>query len=491
MTSSHIDAVVVGSGPNGLAAAITLARAGIAVTVLDAADEVGATLRSRDSSVTGIVHDVGPAVHPLAAVSPFLATLPLAEHGLAWRRPDVDVAHPLDGGRSGVLLRSIDDTAAGLAGDGDAWRRTFAPLVARFDEISGDIAGSLRRVPERPVTLARFGLRALRPATVLARRFRTDAARALFAGIAAHQVQPLHHLGTSAVASTLIAAGHRVGWPVAARSAQAVTDALVGVLGDLGVKVETGVRLAAVDELAGMGTGLVLFDMSPRTVVEIVGDRLPVPVRRALARVRPGPQAQGIDLVVEGGLPWSVPQCRRAGTVHLGGELEEVARVEAQVHRGRMPERPFVVVTQPALGDPRRAVGGLQPVAARARVPAGYAGDPTTAILGQIERFAPGARERIVAVEPTVPGTADGAASGVDDVGQALFRSRLARDPYGLGVTGMYLCSAVTAPGGGVHGLCGHNAARQALRDHGIPAEPAGGAEDAGATPPGGTAALA
>jgi phytoene dehydrogenase-like protein len=461
--TSHIDAVVVGSGPNGLAAAITLAQAGIAVTVLEPAGQVGGTVTSRDSLVPGIVHDVGAALHPLAAVSPFLASLPLAEHGLAWRRPDVDVAHPLDGGRVGVLLRSIDDTAAGLGTDGDAWRRTFAPLVARFDELAGDLAGSLRRAPRRPVTLARFGLRALRPATVLARRFRGDEARALLAGTAVHQVRPLHHLATSAAASTLIAAGHRVGWPVPAGGAKALTDALVGVLGDLGVKVETGVPVTTVDELTG--ARLVLFDTPPAAVVGIVGGRLPRPVRRALARHRPGPVTRGLDLVVEGVLPWTAPQCRKAGTVHLGGALEEVAGAEAEVHRGRVPERPFVVVTQPALADPRRAAGGLQPVAARVHVPPGHHGDVTEAILGQVERFAPGARDRIVAVEaaPTVTGAGGGA--GTDDLHPQLVRRRWARDPHGLGVPGMYLCSAVTPPGGGVHGLCGRAAARQALRD--------------------------
>jgi phytoene dehydrogenase-like protein len=243
------------------------------------------------------------------------------------------------------------------------------------------------------------------------------------------------------------------------------------VLGDLGVKVETGVRLTTAGELTG--ARLVLFDTSPRAVVDLVGDRLPVRVRRALTRHRDdGPEARGIDLVVDGGLPWAAPQCRRAGTVQLGGGIDEVALAVAEVDQGRLPQRPFVVVTQPAVGDPRRAVGSLQPVAARVQVPAGYDGDPTAAILRQIERFAPGARERIVAVEPTVPATSPSTAvGGVDDVRQELVRSRLARDPYGLGVPGMYLCSAVTPPGGGVHGLCGHNAARQALRDHAIAAD--------------------
>jgi phytoene dehydrogenase-like protein len=474
--TSHIDAVVVGSGPNGLAAAITLAQAGIAVTVLEAADEVGGAVGSRESSVPGIVHDVGPGVHTLAAASPFLASLPLAAHGLVWRRPDVDVAHPLDGGRAGVLLRSIDDTAAGLGPDGEAWRRTFAPLVARFHELAGDVFRPLPAMPRRPVTLARFGLRALRPATVLARRFRGDEARALFAGLAAQQLRPLHRPGTSTVASTLVAAGHRVGFPVPVGGNQALVDALVAVLGDLGVKVETGVAVRSADELTG--ARLVLFDTPPSTVVDVVGARLSPDVRRALGgegrAPHPGVVLRRVDLVVDGVLPWAAPQGRKAATVHLGGGFDEVAQATAELHEGRMPERPFVVVTQPALGDPRREVDGRQPVGCLVQVPAGtghadvdvdpVAGDRLAeVVLDRIERFAPGARDRVVAVEPAPPTAHDG---DLDE--QHLLRLRLQRrtgGPYGLGVPGMYVCSAATPPGGVAHGLCGHGAARKALHD--------------------------
>jgi phytoene dehydrogenase-like protein len=248
---------------------------------------------------------------------------------------------------------------------------------------------------------------------------------------------------------------------VPAGGTQALTDALVGVLGDQGVKVETGVPVTSLDELTG--ARLVLFDTSPRAVAEIVGNRLPAPVRRALTRDRPGPAAHKVDLVVDGGLPWTAPQCRKAGTVHLGGSLEEVVRAEADVHQGCMPERPFVVLAQPALADPHRAAGELRPVEACAHVPRGFDGDATDAVLGQIERFAPGARERIVAVEATPPAARE--TMDLHDLRRRLLPPRLARDPYGLGVPGMYLCSAATPPGGGVHGLCGRNAARQALRD--------------------------
>jgi phytoene dehydrogenase-like protein len=465
VTSSQIDAVVIGSGPNGLAAAITLARAGASVTVLEPSDEVGGGVGSRELTVPGVVHDSGPGAHPLAAISPFLRSLPLAEHGLSWRRPDVDVAHLLDGGRVGVLVRSLDDTAAGLGADGEAWRRAFAPLVARFDELSGDLLGpqrlslssSLRRRPPHPVTLARFGLRGLPPATVAARRFRGAGARALLGGIAAQSGRPLTGPATTVPAASAIAAGHRVGWPVPAGGIRALIDALVAILGDMGVKVETGAEVDSVAELGGPRT--VLFDAPPATAARLVGRHLPDQVRLALERDRPGPVVHRIDLAVEGGLPWTAPQGRRAGTVHLGGPLEEVVAALAAVHRGRRPERPFVVVGQPAVGDPKRAAGGVHPIAAWTLLPAGAADAVTESVLAQIERFAPGARERVVGqhVAPPVPGAGDQLRRPWRGPGGAA-------DPYGLGVPGMYLCSAATPPGPGAHGLCGHNAAVHALR---------------------------
>jgi phytoene dehydrogenase-like protein len=472
VTASNIDAVVVGSGPNGLAAAITLAQAGVGVTVLEASVEVGGGARSRELTVPGLLHDTCSAVHPLGAISPFFRSLPLAEHGLAWRRPEVDMAHPLDGGRAAALLRALDDTAAGLGPDGDAWRRTFAPLVARFDELSGSLFGPVVRWPDHPVTMARFGLRAARSAKGLARRFRTDEGKALFAGSAAHFIRPLGRPMTSAAGVVLTAAGHRVGWPVAVGGSQSITDALVSLLGELGGKIETATEVKSMAQLSE--AKVVLFDTTPSAAARIVGDRLPNRVRRAFTRFRHGPGSYKLDLAVDGGIPWTAGQCRRAGTVHVGGTVAEIAQAERDVHRGRMPERPFVLLSQQYLADPQRSVGDVHPVWAYAHVPHGFMGDATEAILDQIERFAPGTRERIVGQRVSTPRDfarcnanypGGDVANGANDLRQVLFRPRVTTDPYSLGVPGLYLCSAATPPGAGVHGMCGHNAALRALRE--------------------------
>ncbi len=469
--ATDADAIVVGSGPNGLAAAITLAQHGLAVRVLEAAGTIGGGARTAELTVPGVRHDVCSAVHPLGAASPFMASLPLAEYGLEWRWPEVDLAHPLDGARAAIMTRSLDDTVTTLGVDGNAWRRTFGPLAARLEDLVDDVLGPLVRAPRHPGTLARFGLRATLPATVLARRFRTDEARALFAGCAAHVIRPLNRPATAAVGALLIAAGHRVGWPVAAGGSQAVADALAGLLTGLGGKIETGVRVST---LADAGPARVtLFDTSPRAFLGIAGDRLPARPRRAFARWRYGPGVFKLDLAVEGGVPWLAEPCRRAGTVHVGGRLEEVTAAEADVHRGRMPERPFVLVAQQYLSDPRRSWRDIHPIWAYTHVPNGYSHDATDAILGQLERFAPGLRERIVGRHVMTPAAYEDydanlvggdIAVGANDVRQMLIRPRLTADPYATGIPGVYLCSAATPPGPGVHGMCGHHAALRALR---------------------------
>jgi phytoene dehydrogenase-like protein len=466
-----VDAVVVGAGPNGLAAAVTLAEAGASVVVLEAADEIGGGARSRELTLPGLVHDVCSAIHPLGVASPYLTTLPLDEHGLEWRFPEIDLAHPLDGGRAGVLVRDLDATAAGLGDDGPAWRRLFGPLVERFDRVGGEILQPVLHVPRHPVDLVRFGLRALPPATLLARLLRTDEARSLLAGAAAHAFTPLSRPLTSAVGVTLIAAGHHAGWPVAAGGSQSIVDALAGLLTKLGGTVETGVRVASLDEVPP--ARVKLFDTTPRALATIAGDRLPDRVRRAYTRYRYGPAAFKLDLAVEGGVPWTAEACRRAGTVHVGGPVDEVARAEADVHRGRMPARPFVLVGQQYLCDPGRSVGDVHPLWAYTHVPRGYTGDATAAMLEQIERFAPGTRDRIVATHVTTPAAFEAynpnyvggdIATGATDPWQMIARPRLAADPYATGIPGVYLCSAATPPGAGVHGMCGHHAARRALR---------------------------
>lgn len=465
------DAVVVGAGPNGLAAAATLAQRGVAVTVYEAADTIGGGTRTTERLRPGLLHDDCSATHPLGVASPFFRSLDLAAHGLEWRHAEVDLAHPLDDAAAGVYTRSLDRTAGGLGPDGGAWRRLFAPLTEHFDAVAAEVLRPMAHVPAHPVALARFGLEALLPATLSARRWRTQQARALFGGVAAHVYYPLTRPTTSAVGLLMLAAGHRYGWPVARGGSRSITDALASLLSAHGGRIETGRRVRALGELPR--ADVTLLDLSPTGVAELAGDRLPPRIARAYRRYRYGPAAFKLDLAVEDGIPWRDDACRRAGTVHLGGTLEEIAATERALHRGRMPERPFVLIGQQYLADPSRSAGNVHPVWAYAHVPHGYPGDATEAILRQIERFAPRTRERIVgsfsrsAVDMPVYNAnyvGGDIASGANGPRQMLARPRLAVDPYATGIPGVYICSASTPPGGGVHGMGGYHAARSALR---------------------------
>lgn len=465
------DAIVVGAGPNGLAAAVALAQRGLKVTVLEAADEIGGGTRSGELTLPGLLHDHCSAVHPLGVGSPFLRTLGLERYGVDWAWPEVDLAHPLDGGRAGVLLRSMEATVRGLGADGPAWQRLFAPLAADFDALTEDVLRPVPHLPAHPVALARFGFRALQPATTVARRWRTEEARALFAGAAAHLMHSLTGPAGSAVGLMLVGAAHRFGWPVARGGSRTITDALAALLGRLGGTIETGVRVDSLAELAP--TRIVMLDTTPSAAARICGERLPGRVRRAYRGWRHGPAAFKVDLAVQDGIPWTHEACRRAGTVHLGGTLEEVVRTEAQTVAGRMPERPFVLVGQQYLADPGRSRGDVHPVWAYAHVPHGHPGDATEAVLRQIERFAPGARERIVGLSARSAGelarynanfVGGDIVAGANTVRQVALRPRMSLDPYSTGIPGVYLCSAATPPGAGVHGMCGANAARSALR---------------------------
>ena len=464
-------ATVIGAGPNGLAAAVALAAEGVAVTVLEAADEIGGGTRSSEAILPGLLHDHCSAIHPMAVGSSFLAALDLGEYGLTWRAAEIDCVHPLDGGSAGVLHRSVEQTAAGLGADGARWRLAFGRPSARFDALSEDIMRPLLRVPHHPLTLARFGAPTVLPGSTVARLFRTPEARALFGGVAAHAYRPLHKPLTAAVGMGIIAAGHRHGWVVAEGGSQSIANALAAKLTELGGTIETGTRVEELAELPP--TDITMFDLAPDAVARILGDRLPRRISRAYKRFRRGPGAFKVDFAVEGGVPWANEDARRAGTVHVGGTYDEVAATEREIAAGRMPQRPFVLVGQQYLADPQRSVGDVHPVWSYAHVPNGYSGDATEAIIAHIERFAPGFRDRIVgtAVRSTTelsvynPNYVGGdIMTGAKDIRQLLFGPRTTLSPYDVGVDGMYICSAATPPGPGAHGMCGYNAARSALR---------------------------
>jgi phytoene dehydrogenase-like protein len=464
------DAIVVGSGPNGLACAVELARKGVRVTVLEAEETIGGGTRTSELTVPGLLHDDCSASHPMAAGSPFLNSLDLARHGLEWRWPEIDLAHPLDDGSAGVMVRSIEKTANGLGEDGGAWRRVFRPS-AHFEELLDDILQPIIHLPHHPLRLTRFGLPAAAPATLLARSWKTPQARALFGGVAAHAFSPLNRPMSSSVGCALINACHAFGWPVARGGSGSIAAALASILAEHGGVIETGRRVSSLADLPK--ADVVAFDLAPAAVAEIAGERLPARVARAYRRYRHGPGAFKLDLAVEGGIPWANDACRNAGTVHAIGSFEEIVAAEREINRGRMPERPYLLVGQQYLADPERSRGEVHPVWTYAHVPNGYRGDATEATLGQIERFAPGFRERIVATSVRSP--ADLAAYNSNYVGgdivtgantpvQILFRPRFALDPYSTGIPGVYICSAATPPGAGAHGMGGYNAAKSALR---------------------------
>lgn len=463
-------AIVVGSGPNGLSCAATLAARGVSVTVIEAAETIGGGTRTSELTLPGLLHDDCSAAHPMGPGARSLTSLSLERHGLEWAWPEVDLAHPLDGGAVGVMKRSIADTAAGLGRDGRTWQTIFGRPAAGFDELLEDIMRPVQHVPAHPLRLVRFGLPAAAPATLLGRAFATDEARALFGGVAAHAFSPLNRPMSSSVGMALICAGHRFGWPVARGGSRAITDALAAVVGEHGGRIETGRPVRSLDELAA--TDAVILDLAPRGVADVVGDRLPRHVARAYRRYRHGPGAFKVDLAVEGGVPWTAEPARRAGTVHAIGSFAETVAAEREVARGRMPERPYVLVGQQYLADPGRSKGDTHPVWAYAHVPSGYRGDATEAVISQLERFAPGLRERIVGQHTRSPAELEAynanyvggdIITGANTPWQTVVRPRLAADPYSTGVPGVFMCSAATPPGAGAHGMNGYNAAMSAL----------------------------
>ena len=470
------DAVVVGSGPNGLAAAVTLAKAGLSVLVVEARDTPGGGTRSAALTLPGFVHDVCSAIHPLAVASPFFRAeaSALAGLGLELIQPPAPLAHPLDDGSAVMLERSVDITAEGLGDDRDAesYRNLFGPMTATADALFSEVLGPPLHLPRHPGVLADFGLRGIIPARGQVEGWFRDArARALFGGMAAHAVLPLERSPTTAVGLLLAVAGHAVGWPLARGGSQAIADALVARLRALGGTVETGRTVASLDELPRARA--YLLDVSPRDLARIAGDRLPAGYRRRLARYHHGPGVFKLDWALDGPIPWRAEECLRAATVHVGGTFDEIAAGEAAVWRGEHPERPFVLVAQPSLFDPTRAPAGRHTGWAYCHVPAGSTVDMTGRIEAQVERFAPGFRDRILArakrnpvdFERSNPNYVGGdITGGVADLIQLVARPVLRLDPYSTPARDVFLCSASTPPGPGVHGMCGLSAARSALR---------------------------
>jgi len=464
-------AAIIGSGPNGLSAAIALARAGVETTVFEGRDTIGGAASTGEVTLPGFRHDLGSSAYPMGVSSPFFQSLPLADFGLRWIEPEAPLAHPLDDGTAVLLEHDLAATVANLGGDCLAYARLMRPLVDRWPELCQEILGPVIHWPSHPVLMARFGLFAAWPATALARTlFRGPRARALFAGNAAHAVLPLESPFSAAVGLVLGAAGHAAGWPIAAGGAQAISDALAGYLRRLGGKIETSRKIASLAELSEFD--LVLCDVSPRQLIEMAGDEISPKYRRALEAFRYGPGAFKIDWALSEPIPWRAKGCLRAGTVHLAGTLDEVAASERAPWEGRVEAKPYVLVAQPSLFDPARAPKGKHTAWGYCHVPNGFAGSAEEAIEAQVERFAPGFRDCILArkvwsapaFESWNPNLIGGDLSGgAMNIGQLLFRPTAWQ--YRTSNRKVYLCSASTPPGGGVHGMCGYHAAMAALRD--------------------------
>jgi phytoene dehydrogenase-like protein len=462
--------VVVGAGPNGLAAAVTLAREGRSVLVLEAGDAVGGGTRSLELTLPGFVHDRCSAVHPLGGASPLFAGWPLAEHGLEWVHAEVPFAHPLDDGSAAAVYPSVDDTVEAMGVDGKAWRRLVG-RAARDWEFWRDLwLSPLLRFPRHPLKLARFGPTAMLPLQTLARRFTGDHAPAALAGFAAHSMLPFSHPFTGGAGLVFNAAAHTVGMPLARGGSQSIADALTSYLRSLGGDVRTGHPVASRADIPPAEA--VLFDLTPRQILAIAGDGLHRRVRRAFERYRYGSGSFKLDYALDGPVPWKADACRQTATIHLGGTIAEIAASEREVFDGTHPERPFVLVAQPTVCDPSRAPAGKHILWAYCHVPSGSDVDMTDRIEAQIERFAPGFRDRVLARSVTPPAELErhnpnyiggDIAGGYTGWPQTFFRPRFALDPWTIG-EGLFICSQSSPPGVGVHGLCGWYAARKALQ---------------------------
>ncbi len=462
------DAVVVGSGPNGLTAAITVAQAGRSVLVVEAADTIGGGLRSEELTAPGFVHDICSAVHPLATTSPFMRTLPWNEHGLEMVYPRLPMAHALAPGRSVAVHQDIDATASALGTDASRYRRVFRRMVDDWPKLEKQVLGPLVSLPSHPITLGRFGLQAIRPATLSG--FKTEEARALFAGNAGHSFLPLDHPLTASFGLFLLTGAHRFGWPIARGGSVSIARALASILESLGGEIKTGWNVASLDELPS--SSMTFLDVTPTGLARIAGDRLPQSYHRKARRFRHGPAAFKIDYALSAPVPWADPTLAEAGTVHLGGTLEEIAGAEQAAWDGVIHPRPFMLVVQPTMFDPSRAPAGGHTLWLYAHVPNGSEVDFTPAIEDRLEAFAPGFRDVIehrhvmkpADFESHNPNYVGGdIAGGAHTLRQLVFRPFVSSNPYATPLEGVYLCSSSTPPGAGTHGMCGHLAARSAL----------------------------
>ncbi len=473
-TRNAYDAIVVGSGPNGLSAAITMARAGRSVIVYEARETIGGGSRSAELTLPGFVHDICSAIHPMGLASPFFRTLPLEEHGVEWIHPSAPLAHPLDDGTAAILERSIEATGETLGRDAVAYRKLMTPLVANWEKILDFVLGPLRP-PRHPFALPRFGLQAIRSAKGLAESvFKGEHARALFAGMAAHSMLPLDQIVSAGFGLILGMLGHAVGWPMPRSGSQQIVNALASYLRSLGGEIVTGVEVKSIDSLPSARA--ILFDLTPHQLLRIAGSRLPQSYQHQLQRYRYGPGVFKVDFALDGPVPWKAKACLRAGTIHIGGTLPEIAASERAVSRGEHPERPYVLTAQQSLFDSTRAPEGKQTFWTYCHVPNSSTFDMTERIEAQIERFAPGFRDRILArhvfnpveLEHYNPNYIGGDFNGgLQDLWQFFTRPtmQLIPYPYATPAKGIYICSSSTPPGGGVHGMCGYYAARSALGD--------------------------
>ncbi|MEL7834311.1 NAD(P)/FAD-dependent oxidoreductase [Fodinibius sp. Rm-B-1B1-1] len=465
------DAIIIGSGPNGLAAGIHLAQKGLSVKIFEKSDTIGGGTRTQELIQPGFYNDVCSAIHPLAKASPFLKSLPLEEYGLEWIQPEVPVAHPLDNQPAGALFRSLDKTIDHLGQDGKTYQKWITPFIDSWDELLTDILAPFSPIPNNPILMARFGLKALRSANGFAKRYQTKKARAVFAGIAAHGIMPFDDIATAAIGLVLGTAAHTVGWPYPKGGSQAITNAMAQHFQSLGGEIETGVEITSVDELPESQT--ILFNNTPKQILDIAGKHLPQSYAQKLQRYKYGQGVFKLDFALSDPIPWKDELCRKAGTVHVGGTLAEIAISEKQSANGKHPEKPYVLVAQQSLGDNSRAPSDNHTGWAYCHVPNGSTKNMTKPIIQQIERFAPGFRDCIIdmhsmntkAMQSYNPNYIGGDINGGRaDITQLFTRPTGLFDPYYIPKTNMYIASSSTPPGGGVHGMCGYHAAESVLR---------------------------